>query len=172
MSKKRSNTSTLLDPPPVILLDENLSSPDIAEELGRWTSEWTVELHRKHFPNPKTPDTEVLAFCGKRGWILVSVDDRMRHVPENVNAAKTSGARVFCFPRSYVSGAEYRSALTAGRYKLLHYARKMPPPNFARITREGTVGFFERDKTKPGASSRDRTRVKYPGVSIGSGEAV
>ena len=159
MSKKQSGTSKLLDPPPTILLDENLSSPDIAAELKRWESDWTVELHRDHFPNPRTGDPEVLKVCGQRGWILISVDDRMRRVHKA--AAKEYGARVFSFPRSYATGAEYRSALTAGRHKLLRLARKMPPPNFARITKEGTVGFFESDKAPKAASSQERTRAKY-----------
>ena len=171
MSKKRSNTSGLLDAPPVILLDENLSSPDIADELRRWESDWTVKLHREHFPNPRTPDTEILAFCGQRGWILVSVDDRMRRVPENKKAAEVNRARVFCFPR-HTSGAEYRAALTAGRHKLLRLARKMPPPNFARISTEGTVGFFERDKLPSGASAMERTKAKYPDAVVKGGEAV
>ena len=171
MSKRRSNISGLLDPPPVVLLDENLSSPDIAEELSRWNSDWQIELHRKHFPNPRTPDPDVLTLCGQRGWILVSVDDRMRRVPENRRAAEISGARVFCFPR-HTNGAEYRAALTAGRHRLLKMARKMPPPNFARVSTDGTVGLFAHDKLPKGATSRERTASKYPGVRSGRGEVV
>ena len=116
MSRKPSSTSGLLDPPPTVLLDENLSSPDIVAELRRWNADWEIELHRKHFPNPRTPDADILETCGRRGWILVSVDDRMRRVPENREAARRYRARVFLFPRSFSSGAEYRAALTAGRH--------------------------------------------------------
>jgi hypothetical protein len=172
MSKKPSNTSGLLDPLPVILLDENLSSSDIADELRRWDSDWQIELHQKHFPNPSTPDTEILEYCGKRNWILVSVDDRMRRVPDNRKAAETHRARVFCFPRCFPSGAEYRAALTAGRHRILRLARKMPPPNFARITREGTVGYFERDQLPSDATSRERTKAKYPKAALAAAEAV
>lgn len=148
MSKKRSNTSGLLDTPPVVLLDENLSSPDIAEELGRWVSDWTIKLHKECFPNPRTPDVEVLERCASEGWILVSVDDKMRYRADSKRIARIRGARVFLFPRAYTSGAEYRAALTAGRHRLLKLARKMPPPNFARITREGSVGHFRAPEAK------------------------
>ena len=52
--------------------------------------------------------------------------------------AEQYGVRVFIFPKSATSGAEYRAALTAGRK--CRAAKKMPPPNFARITKEGNVG--------------------------------
>ena len=171
MSKKRSSTSApLLEPVPTILLDENLSSPDIVQELRRWP-EWRVELHKKHFPNPRTPDTEVLSVCGQKGWILVSVDDNMRRVPEHGRAAALNGARAFFFPR-HTNGAEYRAALTAGRHKLLKLAGKMPPPNFARISTDGIVGFFAGSKLPKGSSSREKTRAKYPHAELAGSEAV
>jgi hypothetical protein len=166
MSKKQSSISGLLDPPPTILLDENLSSPDIAAELRRWESEWSVELHKDHFPDPRTPDPEILKTCGERGWIIISVDDRMRRISEYRKVAEKYGARVFTFPKSYATGAEYRAALTAGRHKLLKLAKKMPPPNFARITKEGNAGFFDRDKLAKTATSVEKTAAKYPDRGI------
>ena len=44
MSGKRSSTSRLPESLPTILLDENLSSPDIAAELRRWDTDWTAPI--------------------------------------------------------------------------------------------------------------------------------
>ena len=60
MSKKQSSISGLLEPPPTILLDDKLKFADIAAELKRWESDWNIELHKVHFPNPRTPDPEIL----------------------------------------------------------------------------------------------------------------
>ena len=81
-------------------------------------------------------------------------------LPSNTECAS------FMFPKSATSGAEYRAALTAGRHKLLKLAKKMPPPNFARITKEGNVGFFDRDRLPKAATSLERTMAKYHSVAF------
>jgi hypothetical protein len=84
----------------------------------------------------------------------------MRRVRANIEAAKKYGARIFLFPRTYTSGVEYRSALIAARHRLLRFAKKIPPPNFVRITKDGMIGYFQKD-AEARSTPRGKTNAKY-----------
>jgi hypothetical protein len=151
MSKKRSDTSTPPEPL-TIYLDENINR-GIAEELRAYNREWRVEVHRDHFPHDpqgrdvSIPDTEVLKKCGENGWLLISLDDSMRRVPQNVEAAVAYRTKVFLFSNGNRKGGEYKAALIVGRFKLLKYARKQDGPFFARLSMDGTPTPLEPDLT-------------------------
>lgn len=139
MSKRRSDTSARPEALPIVCLDENLSSPFIADELRRFRFEWQIELHRTHFPQPRTPDSEVIGHCGRCGWLLITKDDNIRRNPENKTAAIACAAKIFMFATGNHQRGEYRAALVAGRHRLLRLARKTPGPFFARIRMDGNV---------------------------------
>jgi len=116
-SEKQSDTSTPppRDPPTGFLLDENLSSADIADFLRRLKSvDWHIELHTDHFPRGAS-DVEVIKECGARGWVLVSCDDRIRYVPQNKAAVLDHSVRAFMFGKGNYQGIEYAAALVVGR---------------------------------------------------------
>src|SRR5689334_1139140 len=161
MSAKQSDTSTPpRDPPPVLLLDENLSSADIAMWLRKFHGEWKIELHTDHFPRG-LPDVEVIRECADRGWTLVSCDDRIRYVPQNKAAVFKHRVRVFMFGKGNYQGVEYAAALVVGRGQVINAIRKTSGPFLARIQIKGEVVMLEPQQTTGEMSSRDKTARKY-----------
>lgn len=165
MSRKQSSTSPPPDDLPVIYLDENIE-PETAVELREFASHWIVKVHREEHPHDPTgkdesiSDVEVIKECGENGWILISADDKMRLAPENQEAAKTYGAKVFLFPHKHLKGSQYKAAIIAGHESIVAFAKKNAPPFFARITMKGDVYHLDKDRHRP-ASSRDKTKSKY-----------
>ena len=125
MSEQPSDTST--QPPPrderpTLLLDENLSSADIAAFL-RPIKAWQIELHTDYLAR-SLPDPDVIRECGARGWVLVSCDDRIRRVPENKAAIIRHRVPAFMFGKGNYQGVEYAAALIVGRRQTSITSRK------------------------------------------------
>lgn len=59
----------------VFFIDRSLGRKYVAEALR--TAGATVEVHDDHFPQT-TPDVEWLAEVGRRGWVVLSKDERIR----------------------------------------------------------------------------------------------
>lgn len=148
MSKKHSNTSTPPNPSLTIYLDESINH-GVADELRLYKNEWAVEVHRQHFPHDpggkdaSIPDTEVLKKCGENNWVLISLDDSMRRVPKNLEAAVAHNVQVFLFSSGNRKGGEYRAALIVGRHRIIKYCEKHPGPFFARIGMDGSVSALD-----------------------------
>lgn len=161
MSAKPSDTSTRPhDPPLVLLLDENLSSEDIAQFLRRIPHIWQVELHTDHFARG-LPDVDVIRECATRGWVLISCDDRIRYVPQNKAAVIKYSARVFMFNNGNYQGIEYAAALIVGRNQLANAVRKTVGPFLARVFIKGEIVMLEPKESTTGLSSREKTARKY-----------
>ncbi|MEZ5614602.1 MAG: hypothetical protein R3E35_05245 [Rhodocyclaceae bacterium] len=67
----------------VFFIDRSLGRKQVAEafrEVGG-----TVEVHDNHFPQT-TPDVDWLAEVGRRGWVVLSKDDRIR--PATASSAR------------------------------------------------------------------------------------
>jgi len=54
---------------------------------------FTVERHRDHFP-PECPDEDWLAEVGRREWIAVTHDARIRYKPNELAAVVRHGVRL------------------------------------------------------------------------------
>lgn len=162
MSEKPSNTLTLPlhESPPALLLDENLSSSDIATFLRRIRTEWQIELCIDYLPRG-APDPDVINECGRREWVLISCDDRIRYVPENKAAAIRNRLKAFMFNKGNYQGVEYAAALIVGRSQLLNMVKNTVGPFFARIQRGGDVLLLEPKAASPATSSREKTARKY-----------
>lgn len=59
----------------VFFIDRSLGRKYVAEALR--TAGATVEVHDDHFPQT-TPDVDWLAEVGRRGWVVLSKDERIR----------------------------------------------------------------------------------------------
>jgi hypothetical protein len=161
MFEQPSDTSTLppRDAAPTLLLDENLSSADIADFLRRFPKEWRIEIHTDHFARG-LPDVDVIRECGARGWVLVSCDDRIRFVPQNKDAVIRHRVRSLMFGKGNYQGVEYAAALIVGRRQIMNTIRKMAGPFFARIQISGEIVMLE-PKQDTGLTSRQKTERKY-----------
>ena len=161
MSKKPSDTSTpLLEPPRVIFLDENLSSPKIGELLRHFPHDWQVELYYDHF-EPRKPDLEIIEICGQRGWVLVSCDDRIRTVAINRAAVNRHQVYAFMFPKGNYHWVDYSAALIVARHSMISLMRKTAPPMCARIFINGQIKPLFQHRPPTEMTSRERTALKY-----------
>jgi hypothetical protein len=80
-----------------------------------------VELHDDHF-SQGTPDAEWLPVVGRRGWIVLTKDTRIRYRPNEKQALLAAGVRAFAFTSGSLSGAEMSEAIVKalpGMQKLL-----------------------------------------------------
>ena len=159
MSEKPSDTSTPPDAP-TLLLDENLSDEDIAIFLRRLHKHWRIEVHADHFKKGET-DVEVIRGCAEHDWVLISVDDRIRYVPENKAAALRYKLRAFMFNKGNYQGVEYAAALIVGRSEIARTLQKFSGPFFARIRISGDVNMLEPQEPVGGLTSREKTERKY-----------
>ena len=64
-----------------------------------------VEVHDDHFPQ-NTPDVDWLAEVGRRGWIVLSKDERIRRNPLERAALEQAGVRAFFLTKQGLTGPE------------------------------------------------------------------
>lgn len=134
-----SSGSTPPNPPVVFFIDRSLGKKIIAERLRE--AGITVEIHDDHFPQDAL-DQEWLAEIGKRGWIVLTKDDRIRYRPAELAAYRIHKARVFIFGSGEMKAQEMAGAVAKAMPKILRLVKRTPPPFFARITRTGIVSLL------------------------------
>jgi hypothetical protein len=121
----------------VVFLDENMSSPEIAEIL-RQLDGWRIEIHLDHL-TPGTSDEDVANFCGPRGWAVVTCDD-MRYTPETKLAMLQQHVRVFKVVRhDDTHGLELAAALVTARKSIIGMMRKNRTAMCAHVRLNGDV---------------------------------
>src|SRR4051812_30434760 len=93
-SKKRSAASSSSKPPEPLtfFLDRNLGKKAVADALRQADVE--VHVHDDHFP-PDTRDEEWLAEVGKRGWIVLTKDTRIRYRSSELTALVKANVSAF-----------------------------------------------------------------------------
>src|SRR5215475_8116842 len=121
----------------VLYLDENLcNSHAILESLSRLNVH--VERHLNHFPRGIL-DEIWLPTIGKKGWILLTSDKRIRYNALEKLAIEENAIREFVFTSGNMSGSDMAQALEVALPKIRRFCRKLDPPFIASITRSGEV---------------------------------
>jgi hypothetical protein len=118
---------------PVFFCDRNLGKRFALElrKLGL-----SVELHDDHFA-PNAPDEDLLRFVASRGWVVLTLDKRMRYRQEEKAAILHYGAGVILlsFPKNpqkdwlLVLASEFYQAQS----KVEAFLQRTPPPFLARF---------------------------------------
>jgi hypothetical protein len=93
-----------------------------------------VEPHRKHFADD-APDTEWLPEVGRRGWIVLTKDYRIRHNPLEQQAVLLSGVKTFVLTSGEMTGPEMAVLLLKQIPKIERLARGAKGALIARVTR-------------------------------------
>ncbi|HEY5542517.1 MAG TPA: hypothetical protein VIM04_04570, partial [Candidatus Binatia bacterium] len=96
-SKKQSavsSGSTPPNPPLVFFIDRSLGQKVIASKLRECGVQ--VEIHDHHFPQ-NALDEDWISEVGKRGWVVLTKDDRIRYRPAALAAYRRHQAKVFVF---------------------------------------------------------------------------
>jgi hypothetical protein len=121
----------------VLYLDENLcNSKFILETLTKLGVRF--ERHLAHFSRG-TLDETWLPLVGKKGWVLLTADKRIRYNLLEKRALEKNRIREFVFASGNMSGREMAEALERTLRKMLSLCSKVDPPFVAAITRSGEV---------------------------------
>jgi hypothetical protein len=96
----------------------------------------TVEVHDDHFPQ-NSPDEDWLLEVGKRGWIVLTKDDRIRYRPAALEAYRSNKVRVFIFGSGEMKAQEMADAFITALPRISRLVRNNPAPFFARIRVSG-----------------------------------
>lgn len=132
--KKRSATSSP-PPEPVFFSDENLGRhvfPSRLREAGV-----ALEVHYDHFPQG-TEDTVWLPEIGRRGWVLLTIDARLRYNRLEQQAILENGVAAFVFTGG-ATHQEKAEAFLKARRRILNLLSRQVRPFIAKIHNSGSV---------------------------------
>ncbi len=137
-SKKRSGTNSTEKPhkPLVFFLDRNLGTKHVAHALRAAGA--TVEVHNDHFP-PDAKDEIWLPEVGKRGWVVLTKDDRIRYRPTERAAVISARVALFALSSGNLNGEDMAQAFVAALPRMSRVLAKHRPPLIAKVTRSGDV---------------------------------
>ena len=95
------SSGSKLPEPSVFFIDRSLGKKIVAQAL-RDIGE-TVEIHDDHFA-PDAKDEDWLVEVGKRGWIVLTKDDRIRYRATERTALASARVRAFVLTSSQLQG--------------------------------------------------------------------
>lgn len=93
-----------------------------------------VERHDDHF-GQLTPDSEWIAAVGRRGWVAVTRDARIRYSPLALETLKSSGARLFVIV-GRLTADEAAAVFVRQRKRIERLMRKQRKPFIGRVRRD------------------------------------
>jgi hypothetical protein len=94
---------------------------------------WRIERHDDHFPE-NTPDTKWIAEVGRRGWVILSADARIRYRPAEKIALLNSGTLTFLLAsRKGMTGPEMADAFIAVQTSIAKIIARQKPPAIFKI---------------------------------------
>lgn len=131
--KRRSATSS--PPEPVFFSDENLGRrvfPDLLRAEGI-----SLKVHLDHFEQG-TPDDQWVPAVAARGWVLLTLDARLRYNRLEQDAIREHGLAVFVL----VSGKSHEEKATNFLRALPRIRRlllRQAPPFIAKVLANGEV---------------------------------
>jgi PIN like domain len=114
----------------VFFTDRDLGTtfPEILKGAG-----FAVERHRDHFP-PDCPDEDWLAEVGKREWVAVTHDTRIRYKPNELAAVIRHRVRLLVIVGK-ASFLDLAVSFVATRGRIEAFLEEAPPPVIAKVYR-------------------------------------
>jgi len=143
-SRRPSAASSGSKPPEsiVFFIDRSLGKKVIAQAL-RQAGE-SVEIHEDHFP-PEAKDKDWLTSVGRRGWVVLTKDDRIRYRATEWAALKKAGVKTFVLTSGQLQGKEMAEAFIKALPKMKRLTIRRQGFVIAKVTRSGTVSVLELD---------------------------
>lgn len=137
-SKKRSAAK----PPDgtVFFIDRSLGVEPIRNKLVE--AGVAVEIHDDHFKRDEE-DRVWLQEVGKRGWVILTKDQRLRYRPLEIAALRSSKARVFVLVAGNLRGFEIAAVFHEALPRILKTLNKYSGPFVARLTKSGQISIEE-----------------------------
>ena len=140
-SKRRSVASYKSKPrkPAVFFLDRSLGKRTIAAALRQAGVE--VQVHDDHFP-PDARDEDWLREVGRRGWIVLTKDHRIRYRELEVAAILKARVCAFVLTGGNLQGKEMGQIFVKALPAIKRFIARNSPPFIAKVTRAGSVSPF------------------------------
>jgi hypothetical protein len=126
---------------PVFFLDRNLGRNKFAKILR--AQGLRIEVHDDHF-KPDAPDPEWLSEVGERGWVVVTVDRRIRYRQLEWLAFKAGMVRAFAFSSGNMRAEEMAKIFLKALPKIIRFLKEEQAPFLATITKSGDVRILRR----------------------------
>lgn len=117
-------------------IDRSLGSFDVADALRKIGI--LVEVHDDHFAQDTT-DATWLTEVGRRGWIVLTKDSRIRRHPLETAALLGAGVAAFIVTAGGLTGKEMAELISAAMPRIERVVAKQARPFIATITRGGEV---------------------------------
>jgi hypothetical protein len=100
---------------------------------------WRVERHDDHF-DQSTSDQEWITAIGKRKWIILTADSRIRYNPLEKAALLSSGTIIFVIAgRKNLTGRELANQFLSAEAAILKAIEKQRSAAIFKIHRQGRV---------------------------------
>ena len=101
-----------------------------------------VEVHDDHFPQDAT-DENWLTEVGKKEWIVLTKDRRIRFRAIERTALINAGVRAFVLTAGDIDGAAMAAVFVKALPKILRFSGKYAPPFIATISKTGSVAMLQ-----------------------------
>ena len=142
--KKRSVANSASAKPPeelTFFLDRQLGRYKMAGALRK--AGLNIEIHDDHFAQD-AEDPEWLTACGKRNWIVVTRDERIRYRVAERQAIRRAKLRAFVLAAQGDLRAEMLAEIFLKALpKIRRTVKKRKPPFIAKISRDGDITLLE-----------------------------
>jgi hypothetical protein len=138
-SKKRSDARSSSSAPlngATFFLDESILSSALRTALLERGA--VVELLTQHFASG-TRDDVWLSYVGKRQWIVLTKDTRIRYRRVEQAALLRHRAKVFVYIGGSVTGTDMAATINSVAHKLVLIARSEPAPFIYSIGKAGSL---------------------------------
>ena len=119
---------------PVFFIDRSLGRKQVAQALREAGA--TVEVHDDHFPQA-TPDVDWLAEVGRRGWVVLSKDERILRNRIERTALEAARVRAFFLTQQDITGQEMAELFSNALPGMTRRAVSEPAPFIFTISRSG-----------------------------------
>jgi predicted nuclease of predicted toxin-antitoxin system len=100
-----------------------------------------VEVHDDHFRRD-AEDEEWLREVGRRGWVVLTRDRRIRYRSHERAALIQAGVRAFVLVAGNLSGREMAAVFVKALPAMRRFMVRHPPPFIAKVTRSGAVSLL------------------------------
>jgi len=97
-----------------------------------------VHLHDDHF-DQNVEDEEWLTEVGKRGWLVITKDQRIRRRPLERDALLRANLKVFCFMSGSISFPEMAKIFVKALPSIKRISENTSPPFIAGIYKDASV---------------------------------
>ena len=97
-----------------------------------------VEIHDDHFAQSAT-DEEWLGEVGRRGWIVLTKDHRIRYRLAELEAVRTARVRAFVLTPRNLTGPQNGEIFAKALPSMIRYATGNAPPFIAAVTKAGRI---------------------------------